>query len=99
MNENSLPFMTYVFVGVTSLALALVTVLDKSGAQADNKSPVSSTSMLPNMFSRSSSGPSPSQSLSTNNIAPTSMFGEPKIGGKKRKTKSRRSKRNNRTSR
>jgi hypothetical protein len=72
MREPGIPLMSYVFVGVTSLVLALVTVLDKGGAQQDNKSPESSTSLLPNIFSAS----------------PQQPAGEPvKIGGKKRKTR------------
>jgi len=76
MQNSSIPIMGYVFIGATTMALALVTVLDKSGAQADNKSSVSSTSMLPNIFN--TTGPS------------TSISSQPiKVGGKKRKTRRR----------
>jgi hypothetical protein len=75
MREPGIPLMSYVFVGVTSIVLALVTILDKGGAQEDNKSPESSTSLLPNIFATT---PATQDTVS-----------EPvKTGGKKRKTRS-----------
>ena len=76
MREPGIPLMSYVFVGVTSVILALVTVLDKGGAQQDNKSPESSTSLLPNVFSAS---PVTAQESTPEPV---------KTGGKKRKTRS-----------
>lgn len=77
MHESYIPIMGYVFVGATTMALALVTVLDKSGAQADNKSSVSSTSMLPNIFNTTGPGPAP---------------GQINVGGARKKRKTRRRK-------
>jgi hypothetical protein len=96
MREPPIPFMSYVFVGVTSVVLALVTVLDKGGAIEDNKSPESSTSMLPNIFSSSPSSsidtsPSIFSSLKVENGS-QSKTDQIKTGGKKRKTRSKRSK-------
>jgi hypothetical protein len=85
MQESHIPIMGYVYIGVTALTLALVTVLDKSGAQNDNKSPESSTSMLPNIFP-------------TTKTATVEEEEEPaqstKVGGRK-KRKTRRRKRKN----
>ena len=85
MREPGIPLMSYVFVGVTSVILALVTVLDKGGAQQDNKSSESSTSLLPNIFSAS-----PTTETNVQEAAP--YPNEPfRNGGKKRKTKSNKS--------
>jgi hypothetical protein len=77
MREPGIPLISYFFVGITSVILALVTVLDKSGAQQDNKSAESSTSLLPNIFAAKPA------------TEPITYPSEPiKMGGKKRKTKS-----------
>ena len=74
MHESYIPIMGYVFIGATTMALALVTALDKSGAQADNKSSVSSTAMLPNIFSNGQKS----------NLVSTIPV---KVGGRKTKTR------------
>jgi hypothetical protein len=94
MYNESIPLLTYVFVGATALALAAVTILDKSGAQTDNNSTQSSTSMLPNIFS-SKTEPEPTPSLlSTIGLDKTST--EEKVGGKKHRTRSNRKNRSKR---
>jgi hypothetical protein len=80
MREPSIPIMGYVFVGITSVVLALVTVLDKGDVQQNMNSSESSTSMLPSIFSSSPSAeasPSMLSSLTTK-----------QAGGKNHKTKS-----------
>ena len=83
MHESYIPIMGYVFIGATTMALALVTVLDKSGAQADNKSSVSSTSMLPNIFN----------TMGNDTVTRTEQAsGQLNVGGARKKRKTRRRK-------
>ena len=88
MHSPPIPLMSYVFVGITSLVLALVTVLDTGATQTDNKSPESSTSMLPNIFS-TKPATEPSSSMFSSLVPEHgSAEGTIKVGGKKRTTRS-----------
>jgi hypothetical protein len=96
MNQERIPVLAYVFIGITSLVLAYATFLDKvSDSDSDNKS---ATSMLPDVFSKSPvpeiepANPESTNGSENANPPPVDdLEKKPAVGGKtKRRRKTRR---------
>ena len=56
MNETSMPFEAYIFVGITALLLSYVTIMETPSTQPE---PESATSMLPSFMSSSTTEEAP----------------------------------------
>lgn len=87
-STNGIPILAYGLIGITSLTLAYVTLLEKSSGESGGiSSPsVSATSMLPfNMPSISPTAPAASTATPSPSVTPTPTPSPPKIGGKSRR--------------
>ena len=92
-NENEIPILAYAFIGITTLVLSYVTIMD-DGEKIEGTSTGSATSMLPNvnLFGNSSSTPAtesnnaavPSALNSLNPFSGTNAE-QKTVGGKKTK--------------
>ena len=53
MQEHSVPVLTYAFIGITTLVLTYVTLMDKGDANSISSNQNSATSFLPSPFTSS----------------------------------------------
>lgn len=90
-STNGIPILAYGLIGITSLTLAYVTLLEKSSSGSSssgiNSPSVSATSMLPfNVPSMAPTTPTTSATTPTSSIIGPPAASPPKTGGKSRRS-------------